>query len=172
MLAQLEQQKATIDRAISALRELSRIRPEPTAAVAAGPTGVKKRRGRPPRNPQLSPATNEPNSASETSTKRAPSKGVRKKPVYTDDFKRRVVTAVRQGMSFGEASKKFKTTWFSVRDWSNSGRFEPAATAKKSAPAKATKNSAKKAQKPSAVKKRGEAQPSGKAAPSTPAEKS
>ncbi len=94
----------------------------------------------------------------------------RSRPVYTDDFRRRVVMAVRDGMSFGQAAKKFDTTWFTVREWVNSGRFEPAkktmvrkkATSKKrSVPKKAAlkrlarkATSSRKAAKNSAARKR------------------
>jgi len=61
----------------------------------------------------------------------------RSRPIYSDDFRRQVVAAVRNGMSFGRAAKKFRTTWFTVREWVNSGRFEaPNADRKKPAAGK------------------------------------
>ena len=145
MLSQLEQQKATIERAIAALKELSQTGMQSGAAATVN-LAVTKRRGRPPKNAQLSSETGEPSvPSSKKSAGRSPSKGARTRPVYGDDFKRDVVSAVRNGMSIGEAAKKYKTTWFSVREWVNSRRFEPLGGVKKSAQASGASAAGKKA---------------------------
>jgi len=144
VLKQLESQRASLERAISALREVSG-----TGLLGAGDVSVleeaverTRRRGRPASGGTPTSVANE-GGESVATRKRAPSKK-RKMPVYSDDFRRRVVTSVRNGMSFGEAARKFKTTWFSVREWVQSGRFEPVPTAPKSA-AKKTASQPKKA---------------------------
>ncbi|HYO82060.1 MAG TPA: hypothetical protein VES20_11695 [Bryobacteraceae bacterium] len=130
MLWQLEQQKESIERAISALKDISGRGPlsgRPVTRTTNDPG--KKRRGRPPKKQPLT-AESSIDSADQTSPREAATtkrdaKARLKRPVYTDDFRRGVVAAVRDGMSFGDAAREFKTTWFSVREWANSGRFEP-----------------------------------------------
>ena len=131
MLSELEQQKDSIERAISALREVTGtgMQVAPSATATAGLATSAERRGRPPKDQRAMEASSIGAERDDRhSTKKRQSKARRKRPTYTDDFKSRVVAAVRNGLSFGEASKKFNTTWFSVREWANSGRFEPMAS--------------------------------------------
>jgi len=101
ILQELESQKSSIERAIAALNGV--------AAEAY--------------RPKLHTAVTRADGRKADNRKHA---RTRSRPTYTDDFRRQVIMAVRDGMSFGQAAKKFGTTWFTVREWVNSGRFEPA----------------------------------------------
>jgi len=153
VLKQLESQRASLERAINALREVSG-----SGLLGAGDVSVlaeaverTRRRGRPASGGMSTSASND--SAQSSATKKRAPANKRKMPVYSDEFRQRVVTAVRNGMSFGEAARKYKTTWFSVREWVNSGRFEPVATAQKTA-VKAVKKSASRPKKATAKRQR------------------
>ena len=133
ILNELELQKASIERAVSALKEVSassrRTENSPGTSASARKKEAQSRgrRGN-QRTSGKQAGTGSP--ALEARSSRAKKKSAvkttrRTMPAYTDEFRRRVVGAVRKGMSFGDASKKFRTTWYSVREWSNSGRFEP-----------------------------------------------
>lgn len=103
IITQLENQKLSIDNAIRALKQVSDI---PLAvADSAVQENHSRRRGRPPGKKQRA-------------TKRT-------RPTYSDDFRRQVVAAVRGGTSIGAAAKQYGVTWFTVREWVNSGSYEP-----------------------------------------------
>ncbi|MBC7925459.1 MAG: hypothetical protein H7039_07360 [Bryobacteraceae bacterium] len=120
IIEKLEQQQASIQRAIAALKEISdgglNVRGlAEDVARATGAADGQQVRTRVKRKGVKSIVEKSSNGAKRTM------------PAYNDDFRRKVVAAVRSGLTFGQAAKKFKTTWFSVREWSNSGRFEPGA---------------------------------------------
>jgi len=128
IVRQLEIQKRSIESAIAALKQVSDL---PLMLSAAGSTesqSGQRKRGRPSKN-QSGPAER------------------RTRPTYTDDFRRQVVAALRDGSSIGQAAKQFNTTWFTVREWANSGKYEPAAATPAKASKRATGASKKRASK-------------------------
>jgi hypothetical protein len=47
------------------------------------------------------------------------------RPGYSEDLRRAVVADIRNGMSYTHAAKKYGVTWFTAREWDQSGRWEP-----------------------------------------------
>ena len=106
LVQELERQKSSIEGAIAALNGVAGLGTTPEFRKTIS------------RSPRTVVSGTEPIG---TDRKRARKRSRR---IYSDDFRRNEVAAVREGMSFGQAAKKFRTTWFTVREWVNSGRFE------------------------------------------------
>ena len=149
IINQLEAQKASIDTAIAALKQVSNLPLTLSAASSTG-SGSGRRRGRPPGSQSRGPR--------------------RTRPTYTDDFRRKVVAAIRKGQTIGGAAKQFNTSWFTVREWANSGNYEPEQSGASGATKKigTGKKAAGQARKASSTKKQASAKRSRPAKKQTP----